>query len=212
MNDIDLKHQAEYFKQYILPKEFYYQKDNNEVSKALLGKYFIRLNPFPIGGVIVETESYPGKADIASHHHHGKITDRTKVIFEKEKGLLYVYKIYGLHHCFGITSGDGEENHNVTLIRAIKPIFGIEEIKRRRGTEKPANLLSGPAKITQALNITKKNYGQNLRTSDIIICDLGDFVNFEVETDKRVGIGDYEDGYKHKNWRFYVKNSKFLSR
>lgn len=212
MNPLDLSHQKEYFKQYILPKDFYYQKDNNEVSKALLGKYFIRLDPFPMGGVIVETESYPGKSDIASHHHHGKITDRTKVIFAKEKGLLYVYKIYGLHHCFGITSGDGKENHNVTLIRAIKPIFGIEEIKRRRGTDKLKNLLSGPAKITQALNIAKENYGQSVCTSNIIICDLGDFVNFEIETKKRVGIGDYAKSYKKKYWRFCVSGSEFLSR
>ncbi len=212
MDHPDLSHQAKYFKQYILPKDFYYQKDNNEVSRALLGKYFIRLDPFPMGGVIVETESYPGKADVASHHHHGKVTDRTKVIFNKEKDLLYVYKIYGLHHCFGITSGDGEENHNVTLIRAIKPIFGIDEIKRRRNTEKLTNLLSGPAKITQALDITKENYGKSVRKSNIIICDLEDFVDFKIETGKRVGIKNHKDVHRLKNWRFYVRNSKFLSR
>ncbi|MBD3366318.1 DNA-3-methyladenine glycosylase [candidate division WWE3 bacterium] len=207
----NLSHQKEYLKQYILPKDFYYQKDNNAVSKALLGKYLIQLDPFPIGGVIVETESYPGKTDVASHHHHGKITDRTKVIFNKEKGLLYVYKIYGLHHCFGITSGDGEENHNVTLIRAIKPIFGIKELKKRRGTDKLANLLSGPAKIAQALNITKQNYGQCVRTSNIIICDLEDFEDFEIETDTRIGIENYESEHEQKDWRFFVKGCEFLS-
>ncbi len=212
MVDTDLSHQKEFFKQYILPKDFYSQKDNNEISKALLGKYFIRLEPFPMGGIIIETESYPGNEDVASHHHHGKVTDRTKVIFEKEKGLLYVYKIYGMHHCFGITSGDGKESHNVTLIRAIKPIFGIEEIKKRRKTEEITNLLSGPSKIAQALDITKDSYGKCLVTSDIIICDLGDFKDFEIETNTRVGIGDYNDGYKQQNWRFFVRGSKYLSR
>jgi DNA-3-methyladenine glycosylase len=162
--------------------------------------------------VIVETESYPGNADVASHHHHGKLTDRTKVIFSKDKGLLYVYSIYGLHYCFGITSGDGEENNNVTLIRAIEPIFGIEEMKRVRETDRVENLLSGPAKIAEAFAITKEVYGWNLLKSDIIICDLGYPIDFETSADKRIGIGNYQDGYKQSNWRYYIKGSKFLSR
>lgn len=212
MNPQELSHQKNYLKKYALSKDFYDETNNNRVSKKLLGKYFIRLSPFPMGGVIVETESYPGKGDVASHHHHAKVTDRTKVIFDKNKGLLYVYKIYGIHHCFGITSGDGIEHNNVTLIRAIQPVFGIEEIKNRRKTDKIKNLLNGPSKISQALDITKKNYGWSVSNSDIIICDLKDFGDFEIENTSRIGIGDYKDGYRQKTWRFFVKNSPYLSR
>lgn len=207
---MDIEHQKDYFRDKILPRNFYTNKDNNEFSKSLLGKYFIQLNPIPMGGVIVETESYPGKGDIASHHHHEKITDRTKTIFNPIKGLLYVYMVYGLHYCFGVTSGD-DNNQNVTLIRAIKPIFGIERLREVRKTEDIKNLLSGPAKITKALNITKNEDGHDLVNGNIIICDFKEDIPLEIGETTRVGIKDNKDGYREKPWRFYIKNSKYIS-
>lgn len=197
---------------HILPKEFYYQKDNNTVSKTLLGKYFIKLSPTLIGGIIVETESYPGGDDVVSHHHHQKITERTKIIFDDKKGLLYVYMIYGLHHCFGVTSGcDGQ--HNVSLIRAIQPVFGLEELKGQRKINNLENLLNGPSKIAQAFDITKENYGQCVWSADseIMICDLKDFLDFEIVSSPRIGLSGYAEEYAQRPWRFFIKDSKYLS-
>ena len=212
MENIGFGHQNEYFKSTALPRAFYSEIDNNEISKALLGKVLVRLDPFPIGGIIIETESYPGKDDKASHHWGNKNTARTKTIFCETKGLLYVYMIYGLHYCFGITSGDGNEHHNVTCIRALEPIFGIEEIKKRRKTDKVRNLLSGPAKVAKALDITKKEDGKDTVESNILICDFKDGKEYEIESSERIGIGDHKDGYREKQWRYYIKGSKFLSK
>jgi DNA-3-methyladenine glycosylase len=204
-------YQINFFRNAVLSRDFYNNEDNNEVSKALLGKYLVRLSPVIVGGMIVETESYPGKLDIASHHHHNKLTERTKTIFNPHKGLLYVYRIYGLHFCFGVTSGNNE-NQNVTLIRALEPVFGIEELKKRRKTEKLTEILNGPAKIAEALRINKNDDGNDLRKGDILICDFKQNLNFEIGMSRRIGISDRNDGYREKEWRFFIKGSKYLSR
>jgi len=194
----------------ILPKNFYLQTDNNEISKKLIGKALIRLTPYPIGGIIVETESYPGGKDKASHHWGDKKTDRTKTIFNSQKGKLYVYMTYGLHYCFGITSGNGNIN-NVTCIRALEPIIGIKQMMRNRNQNNITNLLNGPAKVAQALKITKDEDNIDLCKSDIIVCDLN-YRNFEIETSPRVGIKDFGDGYRQKQWRFFIKGNKYISK
>jgi DNA-3-methyladenine glycosylase len=196
----------------IVPESFYYRGDNHEFSQALLGKYLIRLEPFLVGGKIVETESYPGKEDLPSHHSNGKLTDRTKVLFDKKKGLMYVYMIYGMYHCLSITSGNKKGDNNVTLIRALEPVFGIEKIKKKRKTENLENLLNGPGKLTQGLNITKDHYGQSLYNSDFVICDLDNSQNFAIETSSRIGIKNYGEKHYKKPWRFYIKDSKFISK
>jgi DNA-3-methyladenine glycosylase len=189
-----------------LNRSFYQEIDNNKVSKALLGKVLLRLRPIPAGGIIIDTESFPGGLDQASHHHHGKITKRTKVLFELQKGLLYVYMVYGLHFCLGITSGD-QFHQGVTLVRALKPLIGIEEIKKRRREIKIKALTNGPAKVAQALLITGKDYGLDLCGNDIIICNFLAPEEFEVETSRRIGIEDFGDGYYKKKWRFFIRET-----
>lgn len=190
-------------------RSFYQEIDNNKVSRGLLGKVFLRLKPKPVGGIIIDTESFPGGPDRVSHHHQGKITKRTKILFEPKKGLLYVYKVYGFHFCLGITSGD-LFHQGVTLIRALRPVIGVEEMKRRRGEKKIGTLTDGPAKIAQALLITDKDYGLDLCGNDVIVCDFLAPDQFKVETSKRLGIKDFEDGYRQKKWRFFIRENDFL--
>lgn len=208
---MDLSYQKNFFLSARLSGDFYYDVDNNDISRALLGKVLVRLSPMPIGGIIVETESYPGGDDKASHHWGNRRTERTDVIFHEKKGLLYVYKVYGMHHCFGITSGkDG--NHNVTCIRALKPIFGIEEMFKRTKEHNVNNLMRGPAKVAKMLDITKESNGMDLCGEEIIVCDFRDGAGIEVGCSTRIGIRDFEDGYREKEWRFFVKGSECLSR
>ncbi len=194
----------------VLTKDFYYRNSNNELSRALIGKYLIKLDPQPIGGMIVETESYPGGSDTPSHHSEGRLTDRTKVLLESEKGLAYVYKIYGLHFCLSITGGSKKGDDFVTLVRALEPKYGIETMRKRRNIEHIYNLTNGPAKLTEALNITKKDYGHDLRKPDLILCNL-DEAEMEIGQAPRIGINSHGQKHTEKPWRFYLKGSKFVS-
>ena len=51
----------------------------------------------------------------------------------------------------------------VLLIRALEPIEGIELMKKRRNTDKVKLLCNGPGKLSQAMGITKENYGERLK-------------------------------------------------
>ena len=50
------------------------------------------------------------------------------------------------------------------LLRALEPTDGLEAMRERRGFDEPRRLCSGPAKLTQALAITRADDG--LRACD----------------------------------------------
>ena len=75
-------------------------------------------------------------------------------------GHSYVYLCYGMHNLFNIVTNE-ENVADAILIRAIEPIEGIEEMKRRRGqTSNTFHLTSGPGKLTKALGIDRKWNGK----------------------------------------------------
>ncbi len=67
-----------------------------EVARELIGK---RLEVGPLSGRIVETEAY--RSDGASHAR--RYTPRSAPMFDTY-GQLYIYLIYGVHHCLNITT------------------------------------------------------------------------------------------------------------
>jgi DNA-3-methyladenine glycosylase len=99
----------------------------------------------------VETEAYVGPHDPASHaaERIGR-TRRNESMFGPS-GLAYVYRIYGIHWCLNVVTGQAEHPAAV-LIRGIDPIVGEETMARRRGGRTP--LGAGPGRVTQALGVT----------------------------------------------------------
>ena len=72
-------------------------------------------------------------------------------------GISYVYFTYGMHFCLNVVAKDEQQDAGAVLIRAIKPLKGIDFMKKMRGFSiKEKDLTNGPAKLTQALCIDKE--------------------------------------------------------
>lgn len=188
-----------------LPIEFY-QRDTATVAKELLGHYLFHYDGKNFtSGRIVETEAYLGEGDAASHSYNG-VTARCKTMFDLA-GKAYVYQIYGVHHCFNITT-DLPEIGSAVLIRALEPVDGIELMQRRRGKTKLEELASGPAKLVQALGIQKKQDGLSLLEGIIGISKGELFPDENICITTRIGITKAAD----LPLRFYLEGNKFISK
>ena len=181
----------------ILPRKFY-SKDTVTVAKNLLGKRIIRkIGHNEISGIITETEAYRHNDDLASHAFR-KITDRNKIMFG-DVGFAYVYFTYGMHFCFNVVAKDPKKAAGAVLIRAIKPEKGIKVMQKNRGIQNLKNLANGPAKLTQALDITKEHYGVDLTKKSRLYITEG-IKTKRMITSPRVGIVKTVD----KMWNFKI--------
>jgi DNA-3-methyladenine glycosylase len=137
-------------------------------------------------GMIVETEAYLGADDLAAHSSRGN-TDRTRVIFGPP-GRAYVYFIYGMHECLNVVA-ETDGVPGCVLIRALEPVCGIEEMRERRNwTGSIIGLANGPGKLTQALAITRKQYGQRLDKGELTIRRWRKKPEFQTAVTPRIGI------------------------
>ena len=127
-------------------KKSFFKPKARVVARELIGK-IISCND--VSGVITETEAY--EDDEASHAF--KRTERSALMHDSY-GRFYIYFIYGNHYCMNITTN--EKGPGAVLIRGLKPLNGIELMKRRRKCGDVGNLLNGPGKICQAFGIDKR--------------------------------------------------------
>jgi len=181
----------------ILPKKFY-QRDTVVVAKDLLGKKLVRrIGNYEMSGIIIETEAYRHKDDPASHAFR-KITDRNRVMFE-EVGMAYVYFTYGMHYCFNVVAKKSKIPAGAVLIRGINPEKGVTRMKKNRDVKNLKNLTNGPAKLTQALEITKQHYGIDVTKKLEIYIEDGLKIK-KIKKSTRVGI---KNG-KEMLWNFKI--------
>ncbi len=152
----------------------------------------------------METEAYT-EDDPASHSFRGR-TLRNRFMFERG-GLAYVYLIYGVHNCFNVTSGIPGSGEAV-LIRAVRPLEGIELMCSHRGRNKPVDLCSGPGKLCQAFGIDRRHNGISLMDGEIQVLVQADGNRPDIAVTKRVGISRGA-GLRR---RFVVKGSRWISR
>lgn len=184
----------------ILPRSFYC-RDTVSVAEDLLGKKLIRqINGKIISGIISETEAYRYRDDPASHSYRGK-TERNKAMFG-DVGKAYVYFTYGMHYCVNAVAKNKESEAGAVLIRALVPNIGIDFMIKQRKTNTISNLTSGPAKLTQALKITKDQYGEDLtKVSKLYIVNGIDVKKSMIESRPRIGIKKATN----KLWNFRIK-------
>jgi DNA-3-methyladenine glycosylase len=185
-----------------LTREFYARK-TVEVARDLLGKILVHGGT---AGRIVEAEAYLGLKDLAAHASRG-LTNRTRVLFGPP-GHAYVYFIYGKHECLNLVA-EPEGTPGCVLIRALEPLAGIAEMKRRRAAARSVeDLASGPGKLTAALDITRRLYGADVTRGALTVRACLFAEPFEIAATPRIGITNCSD------WplRFLIAGSRFVSR
>lgn len=118
----------------------FFARDATDVAPDLLGTV---LRVAGWDAVITEVEAYTSD-DPASHSFRGR-TPRNAPMFGPP-GSLYVYFIYGMHHCVNIVTGADGDGQAV-LVRAVF----VEGIDPRRTT--------GPGRVCRELGIDRNHNG-----------------------------------------------------
>lgn len=161
-----------------------------------------------VGGTIVEVEAYRGPEDLAAHSARGR-TQRNAVMFGPA-GRLYVYLIYGLHHCLNVVAGPGDKPEAV-LVRALALDEGIELARRRRGPRVPdRRLASGPGNVGQALGVDRRLNGSDLVHGPVrVVRRVGRAPR--VSRGPRVGVA-YAGAWAARPLRFWITDDPHRSR
>ena len=185
----------------ILPRSFY-ARDTVDVARDLLGKLLVRrIGQQLVSGIIIETEAYRYRDDQASHSFAG-LTDRNRAMFG-QVGRAYVYFTYGMHYCMNVVAKASNFQAGAVLLRTLEPKQGIDFMVRQRKADQISKLTNGPAKLAQALQITKKQYGEDLtKRSSLFITEGIKIQNSEIIARSRIGIKKATD----KLWNFSIKN------
>jgi len=191
-------------------KRNFYTQAALKLAKNLLGKYIIRrYRNRLIKGRIVETEAYIGPKDKASHSYLGRKTKRNRAEY-LAGGHIYIYLVYGMHWQLNISAGK-EGSPECVLIRALEP---TDSGKQNLSLSRPQEAPNGPGKLCRYLKLNKSFYGEDLTKSERIwLQSSGKKVAASnIVAARRIGI-DYAGPYwANKKWRFYIKNSPFVSR
>jgi DNA-3-methyladenine glycosylase len=187
-----------------LNKDFFLQA-TEKVAKELIGKVLVRkINNIFVAAMIVETEAYLAENDLASHSAVG-LTQRNRAMFE-EGGTIYVYKIYGVHHCINFVTESAGKGCAV-LLRAGEPLVGIDIFKHLRRYEKADKLLSGPGNFAKAFSFTLEDNFKNLFTPELFVQDFVRFSDAEIGISERIGIRKSN----HLKLRYYLRGNKSVS-
>lgn len=180
-----------------LPRSFYDRKART-VARDLLGKLLVhRVDGALRVGRIVEVEAYLGPGDMAAHTARGP-TPRTRAMFGPP-GHIYVYLVYGMHHCMNVVT-EAEGIGTAVLLRALEPVANLLV---------PAN---GPGRVCKAMGIDLAHYGHDLLSDDLFIAKPPmAATRFSVVARPRVGV-DYAGEWADKLLRFYIEGNRFVSR
>ena len=165
------------------------------MARALIG---VTLVFGDCAGVIVETEAY--RDDPASHWVTRPVAGK---IMETTHGHVYVYRIYGVHHCLNFTTE--RTGVGAVLLRALEPLDGLDAMRRRRGVASLRALCSGPAKLVEALGVGPELTGRPVAEAFTLMSRSR---RVSVGAGPRIGISRATD----LPWRFFERGSAFLSR
>jgi DNA-3-methyladenine glycosylase len=155
-------------------------------------------------GVVVETEAYLTLNDEACHTF---TRPSTRAFVERNAGgTVYIYMNYGVHWMLNVLVKGGVRS-GLILIRALEPRRGLDIMRARRRVDDVHRLCSGPGKLAQALDITKRHHEMNLCADPRYCFMRREEVASRVVADPRIGISRARDF----PWRFTLAGSPFVS-
>ena len=155
-------------------------------------------------GIVVETEAYLAEGDEACHTF---MRPSARAFVERNKpGAAYIYFNYGVHWMLNVLVKGGPRD-GLILIRAIEPRRGLTIMRQRRGVEDIGRLCSGPGKLTQALDVTKRHHEIDLCSDPAHCFRPRPNDDLTVVADARIGISRAKDF----PWRFSLRDSQFVS-
>ncbi|MCG6926531.1 MAG: DNA-3-methyladenine glycosylase [Acidobacteria bacterium] len=165
-------------------------------ARGLIGQVLVRRKPGAHRAVrIVETEAYLGEGDPAAHVFRGP-TPRTEPLY-REPGTLYVYLIYGMHHCLNLAV-DGPNAPGCVLIRAAEPL---------RGAGLAPDACRGPGRLCLALDIDRRLSGRHVFEDNAPLTLREGPPPRRVRSAPRVGIRNAA----HRRLRFFDPASAVVS-
>jgi DNA-3-methyladenine glycosylase len=174
------------------------------LARFLIGKLLVRRLPEGnASGRIVETEAYV-VGDAAGHAYRG-MTPRNRSLF-LEHGHAYVCLVRGRSYLMNVSSERAGVGAGV-LIRALEPCDGMTIMQRNRGTTRLLDLVRGPGRLTQALQIDRRLDGVDLCREGALWLGRDDRPPCAIEESTRIGI-------RRDAWRllrFYCANNRFVS-
>ena len=122
-----------------------------DAARGLIGCVLVRhAHGRTLAARIVEAEAYLGADDPAAHVFRGR-TPRTTPLFGPP-GTVYVYLVYGLHHCLNLAV-DGPGRPGCVLVRAAEPL---------PGSDLAIAACRGPGRLCRALSIDTRLSGRHL--------------------------------------------------
>lgn len=165
----------------------FFAREPDQVARDLIGTFLIRYTADGrrLGGKIVETEAYLATGDPASHSVRGK-TARNRSMFAKP-GTLYVYSIHA-KYCMNVAT-ESEEIGSAVLIRAVQPLWGIQEMSAARRQTDLRKLTRGPAMLCEALGISTVDDGTDLIGCRWLVMRGAEQSQEKMRTGLQVGCG-----------------------
>mgnify|MGYP006290710863 CR=1 FL=1 len=188
-----------------------YQLHPVEFAEYIVG-CFIQVND--CSGRIVEAEAYTDTPEDYSSHAHTRKKSAGEIM--NTAGIIYVYSI---HAGLATNITTDPENTGAVLIRAIEPLQGIEQMIHRRSRSGSKisktwqrddmttlrSLTDGPSKLSEALGI-QKEWNNTPVDEHLLLLDKTE--QPVIASSSRIGISSSRD----LPWRFYDRNSPFVSR
>jgi DNA-3-methyladenine glycosylase len=193
---------------YRLLNEFY-DRETTVVARELLGKLLLRCldDGEILAGLIVEVEAYLSCDDPASHSHRGQ--GRKNATMFAAPGTLYVYPIHA-KYCLNVVTEPAGQGAAV-LIRALQPLQGVQRMADLRGVTVPRSLVTGPARLCQALAVDRSLDGEDLVTSQRIWIATAPQVishaGWQVQSSARIGISQATD----LQLRWFIDGHQYVS-
>ncbi|XP_003739583.1 probable DNA-3-methyladenine glycosylase [Galendromus occidentalis] len=193
-----------------------------QLARKLLGNHLVRRlkDGRILRAKIVETESYLGGQDKASHSFNNRRTERNEPMY-MEPGTAYVYLTYGMYYCFNISSrGEGA----AVLLRSAKPLSGVEDIRGLRGVKlkdggrklRLAQLLNGPSKLCTGMAICKDAMNKEfVPSSELLWIEYSQDAapaEHHIVTSSRIGVESVPREWACQPLRFYLlEDATFVS-